>query len=252
MKVLIIEDEKAAVRNLTLLLQQVAPDFEVIGALDSVADSLDWFRNNSCPDLIFSDIHLGDGSVFELYDLYQPSCPIIFTTAYDEYAIKAFKVNSIDYLLKPISTSDFKDAIDKFRKLSGKGDEQHYLLNHIKSLFHEQHKTTHFLVPIKGDKLYPLSTNSIQYFFIEEGVVKAKDKENACYVIPQTLDEIYQAIDQRNFYRANRQYIFTREAIDHINLWFNGQLHVKLKGENETVVISRKRVTEFKQWFSNR
>lgn len=117
MNALIIEDEKAAVRNLTALLSEAAPHIGVVAVLDSIAESIDWFRANAMPDLIFLDIHLADGSAFEIFEHVDISCPIIFTTAYDEYALRAFKVNSIDYLLKPIGGSDIRKAIGKLEQL---------------------------------------------------------------------------------------------------------------------------------------
>lgn len=252
MKALIIEDEKAAVRNLKALLSEEAPDIEIVAVLDSIAESLDWFGSNPLPELIFLDIHLADGSSFEIFEHVNITCPIIFTTAYDEYALRAFKVNSIDYLLKPIGQSDIRQAIGKLKQL--KADlpvkESNYT-DLIHALKRQESYKTHFLVPVKGDKLLPLSVDMILFFYIHEGNVKAVVTDGKEYTFTQTLDELSDCLNPNLFFRVNRQYLISRKAVLDIDLWFNGRLSVNLKVPVEDkILVSKMRVSEFKEWFT--
>ena len=171
MKAIIIEDEKAAVRNLTSLLGEVCPQIEIVTELDSIADTIEWFTDHSMPDLVFMDIHLADGSAFEIFEHVHITCPIIFTTAYDEYALRAFKVNSIDYLLKPIGRQDIEQALEKLTLFSSgnskpTGPETNELVNLMRMLKKQESYKTHFLIPIKGDKLLPVSVDRRDGIFI--------------------------------------------------------------------------------------
>ena len=252
MNALIIEDEKAAVRNLKALLCDEAPDIEIIAVLDSITESVEWFRANPMPELIFLDIHLADGSSFEIFEYVDITCPIIFTTAYDEYALRAFKVNSIDYLLKPIGQSDIRKAIGKLRQLKAespvKGPDYSSLISVLKR--QESYKT-HFLVPVKGDKLLPLSVDMILFFYIHEGNVKAVVTDGKEYTFTQTLDELSDCLNPNLFFRVNRQYLISRKAVLDIDLWFNGRLSINLKVPvAEKILVSKVRVSEFKEWFT--
>lgn len=251
MKALIIEDEKAAVRNLTAVLAEVAPEVEVIDVLDSVADAIDWFALHSMPELVFMDIHLADGSAFEIFDHTDIACPVIFTTAYDEYALRAFKVNSIDYLLKPIGEEDIRAALAKLEHLHGGRPEEPDFLKLIRTLKKEESYKTHFLVPAKGDKLLPLAVDMISYFYIADGIVKAVTAEGKEYVLSQTLDDLTECLNPQLFFRANRQYLISRDAVKDIDLWFNNRLAINLRiAAPEKVVVSKARVGEFKEWFA--
>ena len=180
MKALIIEDEVLAAQSLKKLITEVAPDSDIIGVLQSIEESIAWFNENPMPDLIFMDIHLADGSSFAIFEQVQITCPVIFTTAYDEYALKAFEVSSIDYLLKPINRNDLTRAMHKFNTLVGEkfntlvgekfnNNAIETLLKHIGTK--KSYKTC-FLVP-ERDKLIPLSATNIAYFYIEDKSVKA-------------------------------------------------------------------------------
>ncbi|WP_418696274.1 LytR/AlgR family response regulator transcription factor [Bacteroides sp.] len=251
MKALIIEDEKAAVRNLTAVLEQVAPDMEVIGILDSVADAIDWFAVQPMPQLVFLDIHLADGSAFEIFEHADITCPIIFTTAYDEYALRAFKVNSIDYLLKPIGEEEVRAALAKLEHLHGTHSDEPDFLRLIRTLKREESYKTHFLVPVKGDKLMPLAVDTVSYFYIAEGIVKAVTMEGKEYVLTQTLDELAECLNPVSFFRANRQYLISKNAIKDIDLWFNNRLAINLRmATPEKILVSKARVGEFKEWFA--
>ena len=254
MKALLIEDEKAAVRNLQALLLEVAPDVEILAVLDSIIETLDWFGTHAMPDLVFLDIHLADGSAFEIFSHVEIACPIIFTTAYDEYALRAFKVNSIDYLLKPIDGHDIRKALDKMDCLHGEssspGNEPDYS-SLIRALKKEESYKTHFLVPAKGDKLIPVSADMILFFHIDDGVVKAVLADGKECLFPQTLDELADSLNPALFFRVNRQYLISRKAVLDIDLWFNGRLSVNLKVPvTEKILVSKAKVGEFKEWFT--
>jgi len=251
MKTLIIEDEWAAVNNLKALLADAAPECQIINITDSIIDSVKWLQENPMPELIFMDIHLADGSAFEIFEYVKIQCPVIFTTAYDEYALRAFKVNSVDYLLKPIGEKDIKRAMDKLKLLRESKNQENYSLSQlVKSMnLHKQYKN-YFLIPNKGSKLLPLPTESIACFFIENGVVKAITLDGESYIIPHTLDDLSESLNPKSFFRANRQYIISKKAIIDIDYWFNGRLSLNLKvSVKDKILVTKARVSEFKEWF---
>jgi DNA-binding LytR/AlgR family response regulator len=249
-KVLIIEDEALASKHLTGLLSEVG-DIEVLTQLDSIKSTVAWLSGKSAPDLIFMDIHIADGSAFKIFDLVEVECPVIFTTAYDEYAIQAFKVNSIDYLLKPITSEAIQTALAKFRKITGKTDfrsEMKLLLNSIKN--EKRYKST-LLVSAKGSRLIPLQTSDIACFYIENQTVKAITHDNRTYNIDHSLELLAEQLDPAMFYRANRQYIISKNAVKELDLWFNHRLSVHLKVPTPSkILISKVKVTEFREWLT--
>ena len=262
MKTVIIEDEKAAVRNLTSLLNEVKPEAEIIAILDSINSTIEWFDIHPMPELVFMDIHLADGSAFEIFDHISITCPIIFTTAYDEYALRAFKVNSIDYLLKPIGKEDIEHAFEKLDNLqdtipengSRRENKEEELLHLIHSLKKQENYKTHFLIPIKGDKLLPVSIDMIQLFYIKDCQVKAVLTDGVEYNFSLTLDELVDCLNPSLFFRVNRQFLISREAIKDLDLWFNSRLSVNVRysGIKEKILVSKARVAEFKEWFSKK
>lgn len=252
MNALIIEDEKAALRNLKAIIAETGYEITVVGETDSIWDTVEWLKNHSMPDLVFMDIHLADGSAFEIFHHVDITCPIIFTTAYDEYALRAFKVNSIDYLLKPITTADLIQSLDKLKRLEGKvAAEEPGYLKLIRELQKQESYKTHFLIPAKGDKFIPIAAEDILYFYIADGNVKAVDMNQKEYMFPQTLDELADSLNPHHFFRANRQYILSKKVIKDIDLWFNNRLSVNLKVPvAEKILISKAKVNEFKEWFT--
>jgi two-component system, LytTR family, response regulator LytT len=251
MKALIIEDEILASKHLIQVLEE-AGDISVITVLESIAETIDWFKNNPQPDILFLDIHLADGIAFEIFNHINITCPIIFTTAYDEYALKAFKVNSIDYLLKPIDLSDMQVALKKLKGLSGSESLKTALNNLITSYGKTSKYKKHFLIPSKGDKLIPVQTSDLACFYIAAGTVKAFTLDGKTYKFDYTLEELADLLDPELFFRANRQYIISRAAIKDIDLWFNSRLSVNLKiAVPEKIVISKARIPDFKKWFGN-
>lgn len=262
MKIIIIEDEKAAVRNLIALLGEVRHEVEILAVLDSIEATIDWFGTHTMPDLLFMDIHLADGSAFEIFDHVSITCPIIFTTAYDEYALRAFKVSSIDYLLKPIGKEDIKRAFEKLEKLQttiSKGTSSLFsqdkeLLQLIHSLKNQEKYKTHFLIPLKGDKLLPISVDMILLFYIKDCQVKAVLTDGTEHNFVQTLDELTECLNPALFFRVNRQYLISREAVKDIDLWFNNRLSINIRHfkSTEKILVSKVRVAEFKEWFSRK
>jgi DNA-binding LytR/AlgR family response regulator len=250
MKALIIEDEILAARHLKQILDKRG-NIEVVGTLETIAEAVEWFGKGKQTDLVFLDIHLADGNAFEIFNQVRISAPIIFTTAYDEYALKAFKVNSIDYLLKPIDSSDIDVALEKLNTLSSPGNMQQMISGMLDYFRNEQKFKTLFLVPVKGDKLHPVRVADIAYLFIDSGIVKAVSFDNKTFRLDHTLDEIENMINPDKFFRANRQFIISRESIKDIDLWFNSKLSVNLKNDpSGKIVISKARAGEFKKWFS--
>jgi two-component system LytT family response regulator len=249
MRALIIEDEIFASKHLQQVLDDVG-DISVIAILESITETIEWFRKNPQPDIVFLDIHLSDGSAFEIFNHIKINCPIVFTTAYDEYALKAFKVNSIDYLLKPIEVSDVQDALKKLKGLSGSESLKTALNNLITSYGRTSKYKKHFLIPSKGDKLIPVQTSDLACFYIDAGIVKAFSIDGKTFKFDYTLDELADLLDPELFFRANRQYIISRAAIKDIDLWFNSRLSVNLKIiVPEKILISKTRIGEFKKWF---
>jgi two-component system LytT family response regulator len=249
MKALIIEDEILASRHLRQVLDETG-DFTVLQVVESIRETVKWIENNQQPDIIFMDIHLSDGSAFEIFKLTKITCPIVFTTAYDEYALKAFKVNSIDYLLKPIEVNDVRDALKKLRDISNAGSMQNSINSLIDTFSRGSKYKRHFLIPVKGDKLIPVQTDELACFFVDSGIIKAMTFEGRSYSMDFTLDELTDLLDPELFFRTNRQYIISRKAIKDIDLWFNSRLSVNLiVAVPDKIVISRGRIPEFKAWF---
>jgi DNA-binding LytR/AlgR family response regulator len=249
MNALIIEDEILASKHLQQVLDE-AGNIKVIGVLESIAETIEWFGINPQPDIVFMDIHLADGSAFEIFKHININCPIVFTTAYDEYALKAFEVNSIDYLLKPIEVSDVQDAIKKLKGLAVSESVKTALNNLITNYGKTLKYKSHFLIPAKGDKLIPVQARDLACFYIDTGIVKAFSFDGKTYVFDFTLDDLADLLNPELFFRANRQYIISRQAIKDIDLWFNSRLSVNLKiPVPEKIIISKARITEFKKWF---
>lgn len=237
-----------AAKTLKKLLGEVSPDTEIVGVLESIEDSVDWISQHPMPDLIFMDIHLADGSSFTIFDRVTVTCPVIFTTAYDEYALKAFEVNSIDYLLKPISKEALERAVAKYHNL-GRGLEQQQLEALLKHLGAKPKFKSCFLLP-ERDKLVPLPTSDIAYAYIDTKTVKLVTFDDKTFYMNQTLDDILAQLDPQLFFRANRQFLISRNAVKDVSVWFGNKLAINLTVETpEKVIVSKARVAEFKAWF---
>jgi two-component system LytT family response regulator len=252
MKIIIIEDEFIAAETLKSLMTEISEDIEILAILQSIEESVEWFENHPSPDLVFMDIHLADGSAFMIFDSVEIKCPVIFTTAYDEYALKAFEVNSIDYILKPISKVALEKAVSKYEKFIGNTVQNQNLINSLLENLKRYNKSykSYFLIHEK-DKLIPLALNDVYYIFIDTKIVKVVTSDNKGHYLDKTLDEIMNELDPEKFFRANRQYIISRSSVKDASLWFGNKLSVNLKiPVNEKIIISKARVKEFKQWFS--
>ena len=251
MNALIIEDEVLAAQSLQKLVKEVAPETEITGVLQSIEESVAWFNENPMPDLVFMDIHLADGSAFAIFDRTQITCPVIFTTAYDEYALKAFEVSSLDYLLKPINRNDLTRAMNKFKTLVGeKSDNNAAIETLLRQIGMKKSYKSCFLVP-ERDKLVPLPTANIAYIYIDDKLVKTIALDGHTYYMSQTLDEIMNQLNPDDFFRANRQFIVSRKAIKDMTIWFGNKLSLNLLVKiPEEIIISKAKVAEFKAWFA--
>lgn len=247
MKVLIIEDEQPAAHKLIRLLEEADKQIEVIDVLASIEQTINWLAVHPGPELIFMDIQLEDGISFEIFETCKIQTPVIFTTAYDEYALKAFKVNSIDYLLKPIAPDDLKTALDKFNVLHRQQANYSRLESIISQL---QPKTKErFLIKI-GEHYRSVQTLSIHCFFIMERNTFIQTDTGKTYPIDYSLDRIEQLVDPGQFFRINRNFIVNFSAIQDILIYSSGRLKIILNGwtDKEDILVSRERVTEFKEW----
>ncbi|WP_281525506.1 LytR/AlgR family response regulator transcription factor [Alistipes dispar] len=245
MKALLIEDETAAARNLAAVLREVAPGVQVMATLESVAESIEWLRSNPQPDLLFMDIHLADGDSFRIFGAVEVTAPVIFTTAYDRYALEAFKVSSIDYLLKPINADDVRRALEKLRRLTS-GERLDYG-SRVRSLAAQRQEEV-FLVRVR-DRIIPLQRDRIAYCYTSNEKVTACDFDGETYPLDKTLEALQALLPERDFFRANRQFIVARRAVKEIAVWFGSRLTLHLTVDTpERIVISKARVPEFKTW----
>ena len=261
---LIIEDEQPNVTRLRRLLQQLRPDHQVAAVLGTVRESVEWLQTNARPQLIFMDIRLADGICFDIFPQVTVPGPIIFTTAYDEYMMQAFKVNSIDYLLKPIDSDELGQALDKFDQLQviqsplaspqmdTSAASPSALYAELVDLYRKQVKAfrQRFLLPFR-DGYITISVQDVVYFFSEAKITFADVRGGERTMIPYTLEELEEELDPRHFFRANRQYIIHVDSIQGIHNYFNGKLKV-LVGKKDTVeiVISKDKAPLFKQWLN--
>lgn len=253
MKAVIIEDEKIAAELLKNLICQLDENIEVVTVLQTVEDSVEWLNSNQHPDILFVDIHLADGSSFSIFEKTEVKCPIVFTTAYDEYALKAFEVNSIDYLLKPINKDDLQRALNKYKNLKGEKHEVDYktlISRFLTEAENVNNYKEHFLVP-ERDKLVPLAAKDIAYVYIDLKLIKAVTFSGKVYYLNQNLDEMMSQLNPKMFFRANRQYIVSHEAIKDVSIWFGNKISLNLTAPTEEkIIVSKARVSEFKNWYS--
>ena len=252
MKVLIIEDETAASENLIAMLLEIDPGIEVLKVLESVQQTVRWLNSNPAPDLIFMDIHLSDGSAFTLFQEMEITVPIVFTTAFDQYAIDAFTVNSIDYLLKPIKTSELERALEKFKRWT-KSDVMEYLERMMKMRPADSVKTdyiTSLLVPVK-DKLTPVSLDDVACIYSTDRKTQIHLKSGKMMLYNRSLDSLINSLDPAKFFRANKQYIVARDCVKDIVVWFDSRLLVNMPIElPEPLFVSKNKAAEFKNWIT--
>ena len=255
MQILIIEDERLAAEKLTKTITDIDASFHIAGIADSIESAVDWLQNNPAPDLVFMDIELADGQSFEIFNRIEVKSPVIFTTSYDEYAIKAFTVNSIDYLLKPVKKDALSSSFKKLARLKLLYAGNALPLPDFRSLIlelQEQNKPKEyrqrFLVK-QGQRLISIETDEIAFFYTDDKLVFFKTKNNMKYIVEYSIDELQEFIDPKKFFRINRQFFIAIHSVTTIHSYFNGRLKLDLKPaiDNE-VVISRERVNDFKEW----
>ena len=254
MNIIIIEDESRAANRLEKILLEIVPNLNVLAKIETVEESISFLETADNLDLIFSDIQLADGLCFEIYEKVAVKCPIIFTTAFDKYAIKAFKTNGIDYLLKPIDEVELKKALEKAKSLSqssdssGKAalDEIMLLANALKS----QNKSykSRFMVKV-GDKINSIAIEDIQAFYSLEKATFILTNEGRKYIVDYSLEHMETLLDNKLFFRINRKYIIPIKACKNIISYSNSRLRVQLNTlKDETIIVSRERVQDFKRW----
>jgi DNA-binding LytR/AlgR family response regulator len=248
MKVLIIEDEHLAADKLSRMLYELDPDIQILALLESVSESADWLSSNPAPDLIFMDIQLDDGISFEIFDSVKISTPVIFTTAYNEYAIKAFKVNSVDYLLKPYTTKDLKLAINKYKELHEGQHFQSEKFDHLYRQLVKEYKTR-FFVKI-GTHFHSISVDEIACFFIRDRATFIKTLIGKNFDIDYSLDQVQKLIDPARFFRINRNYAINIDSIADIISYSSNRLKVVLKNFEhlDDLLVSREKTSDFKKW----
>ncbi|HEX2969812.1 MAG TPA: LytTR family DNA-binding domain-containing protein [Bacteroidales bacterium] len=246
MQILIVEDETAAYENLVDILAEIDPAITIAGYTESVRQTVSWLKNNRHPDLILMDIQLSDGAAFTIFDRTEVEIPVIFTTAYDEYAIKAFKVNSIDYLLKPIKVDELRCAIEKFKRLSNP-DLRKYLLQ-LTQLSQSRNFKDKILIPVR-DRLQPVNMDEISCFYTTEKNTRIYLKNGTCFPYSKTLEQIEPTLNPREFMRANKQFILARDSVKNITIWFDNRLLVTIDVEApERIYVSKNKAAEFKSW----
>ncbi|ASK29262.1 DNA-binding response regulator [Chryseobacterium sp. T16E-39] len=247
-KILIVEDEKPNADRLKRLLLKLRPHAEVLSVEDSVASAVKWLEENPSPDIIMLDIQLADGLSFEIFNQIEIKCPVIFTTAYDEYAVKAFKYNSIDYLLKPVEEEELETALKNYETFMETipyvGTAIEGLLNYIQP---KDYRKRFLLAHRDGYKT--LLSEDILYFFTELGVSRAVLKNGGTDIVPQTLEELEKQLDPKMFFRANRQFIINIDSVQQISNYFNGKLKLELiKHPDVEVIVSREKASALKSW----
>lgn len=246
MKILIVEDETAAYENLVDILAEIDPGIQIAGYAEGVRQTISWLNTNPAPDLILMDIHLSDGSAFTIFENIEIETPVIFTTAYDEYAIKAFKVNSVDYLLKPIKVEDLRCALEKFKRYTRQDILQY--LSKLTDLSPAQQYKDKILIPVK-DKLEPVNMDEISCFYTTEKNTRIFLRDGRCFQYSRTLEQIEPTLNPAEFIRANKQYIIARNSVKNITIWFDSRLLINLDIEPpERIYVSKNKAAEFKAW----
>ncbi|HEY0029955.1 MAG TPA: LytTR family DNA-binding domain-containing protein [Bacteroidia bacterium] len=248
MKAIIIEDEKLSAEHLELLLKKIDSGIEIIATVDSVKKSLELLNSGVKADLLFVDVHLADGLSFEIFSKMAIDTPVIFTTAYDEYAIKAFKLNSVDYLLKPIGLEDLKAAVEKFKKLQSNYSAS--IVQNIANAYQQVNKQykNRFMVKM-GDSIASVKTEEISHFISEDGLVLLATVTGKRYTIDYTLDNLESLIQPDTFFRINRKVIIHINSIQKVGSYFNSRLKLNSAAlTDEDGIVSRERVNDFKKW----
>lgn len=247
MNCLIIEDEKIAAERLADLIKKCDPSLEIAEVVQSVKNAVQWLNSHPTPGLIFMDIQLADGLSFEIFEQTTVKAPVIFTTAYEEYAIKAFKVNSIDYLLKPVDQQELKKAIDKFNASNQPREIPVQVFETIMQSLTRQYKNK-FVIKV-GEHLKIFTTDDIQCFYSMEKCTFLQNNAGRDYALSYTLDQLEELLDPAKFFRINRKFIISTRAIADIVSYSNSRLQVRLHtNQTDELTVSREKVQEFRRW----
>lgn len=250
MRVLIIEDEEQAARRIESLVKELVPGVIVLDKIDSIKRAVAWFTKHDAPDLVLMDIQLADGISFQIFEQCKVSSPVIFTTAYDEYALKAFKVNSVDYILKPIDKDELRTAIDKLKlKTVNTDNAQNRLVNiELAVQMLTKRSKSRFVIKV-GEHLRTIEVENILYFFSQDKTTFCHTVDKRDYILDYTLDQLEEMLDKRSFFRINRKYIISPKAFQDIISYTNSRLRLVLKdSDDQDVIVARERVQEFKDW----
>lgn len=253
MRVLIVEDEGNTAERTARMVQEIAPESTIAGFADSVSVAVEWLQSNALPDLILMDIELADGSSFEIFKRIKVECPVIFTTAYDAYALQAFKVNSIDYLLKPLRKNELETAINKFRKLQTKPEISidYQQLAHL--LSGKQNKYLQRLMVKVGQQIKAFQVSEVAYFYIIEKIVFARFLSGERLPLDQSLDQLEHELDPGRFFRINRGFIISFESIGKLHTYSKSRIKVELKPPcEEESISSTERSPLFRSWLSGK
>ena len=247
MNAIIIEDEKLSAEHLSNLLKRVDVSINVIATFDSVKKSVSEFQKGIKADVVFVDVHLADGLSFEIFQKIQIDTPVIFTTAFDEYAIKAFKLNSVDYLLKPIGAEDLRVAIDKLKKFT---QSHASIVQDIANAYQNLNKQykNRFMVKM-GDSIVSVKTEDVLHFIAEDGITLLVTANAKRYPVDYTLDQLAELVSPEQFFRINRKVLISINAVQKVSSYFNSRLKINSDMlDDESAIVSRERVTEFKAW----
>ncbi|MBE7169779.1 MAG: response regulator transcription factor [Williamsia sp.] len=256
MKVLIVEDEELAVKKLRKTLEGVDPSADVVGVTDSIRSSVSWLQSNPTPDLILMDIELADGQSFEIFEKTEVKSSVIFTTSYDEFALKAFKVNSIDYLLKPIQSEDLRAALQKYKSMQSMyGNKESSSAMNVDSLVKELRQKLQpkeyrkrFLVK-HAQKLISIEVDEIAYFYSDGRLNFFKTTDNRKFIVDYTMDELEEMLDPAKYFRISRAFYVSIESVDQIHEYFGNRLLLQVKpAVDKEALVSREKVTDFKKW----
>ncbi len=253
MNIIIIEDEALAIKRLSELIKKYDKEINIAAKIQSVKKAVEWFAENSEPDLAFMDIQLGDGLSFEIFEKVKITCPVIFTTAFDEYAIKAFKVNSIDYLLKPFDYEELSNAINKFKSrttnLQSLNSQQNLQIEQVINMLSKKYKER-FTVKI-GEHIKLISTPDILCFYSSEKATYIFTKEKRNYLLDFSLDKLENLINPKIFFRVNRKFIININAVKDIIAYSNSRLKINIQDFSaEEIIVSREKVNKFKEWLA--
>lgn len=251
MNILLIEDEIKAAAELKRLIKELNPQTHIIDVLQSVEESIEWFNSNSVPDLIFSDIQLADGLSFDIFQSIPVHAPIIFCTAFDEYSIRAFETNSIDYLLKPIDKDKLKLSLEKYDKMKKIFSPENEYSDKLKDVFDKlKHPPKSTLLVHYQDKIVPIKISDIDFIYYMQGIVRSYIQQQT-YQLNETMDELEKILDEENFFRANRQFIVNRKSILNIEHYFARKLFVKLRVKTpENIIVSKAKASKFLSWLA--